>query len=330
MIANTLTKYDLGLLAEIGSRLDRDVYPRVLDSGIVMPSDVTAPNPTWATIEEKNHEQQGQRRSETRSWPRSPGWQGPSSGCRPPRQAAQFVCPDLAEQYRGELTALLQAYPSTRVWWQDDGFWLLSESALLSSLQQKALFLTGIPYARERIARAWGFWSGVPLHQPAWIGPRHTNFGDGSICAFEPEERTWSLGDSLVELLDYYTVWALRQLHLQIYGRWPGRQRAHLYYERALELRCDERCACGSSKAYSECCESADRQRDRLIDAIDFFRLGGSTRRPPEAIVAFAQTQQNPPSVTDFLPVQKISYKKHVYGLNRYLNPADIYYSLTS
>ncbi len=162
--------------------------------------------------------------------------------------------------------------------------------------------------------------------------PQTHELWDGSICAFEPGDGTWSLGDSLVELLDYYTIWALRQLHLRIYGRWPGRQRAHLYYERVLELRGDERCACGSIRAYSECCEEEDRQRDLLGDAVDFFRLGGDTRRPPKAIVAFVQTHQSPPSVTDLLPAQKLFYKKHVYGLDRYRyrNPANIYYSLTA
>ncbi len=89
--------------------------------------------------------------------------QGPPDGKGRPVEAGRPVkphrssAPDLAELYQGELTALLQAYPGTRIWRQDEGYWLLSESALLPSLQQKALFLTGIPYARGRIARAWGF-----------------------------------------------------------------------------------------------------------------------------------------------------------------------------
>jgi hypothetical protein len=178
---------------------------------------------------------------------------------------------------------------------------LLNQSALLSGLRQNAIFLTGACFARGMV-RSWGFW-GDPLAAPVWIGPRHTNFPDGSICAFEPRDGTWIFGDSLVLLLDLYTVWTLRQLHLQVLGRWPGYQAVAHPYERILELREDEYCGCGrTDRLYGECCRDKDLGRNRIADAVSFFFFsGGRLREPPEAIVQFAREARHPPKISDLL-----------------------------
>ena len=128
---------------------------------------------------------------------------------------------------------------------------------------------------------------------PAWIGPRHTNYPDGSICAYEPSDGTWSFGNPLVELFDLYSVWALRHLHLRTFGRWPGPQAVHRPYERLLELNPEEHCGCGSqARTYAECCRPEDFDGDRIRDAVDFmFWSGGTLRAPPLAVVDFAAGQ---------------------------------------
>lgn len=307
------------ILLEVGRQLDSDIFPSVFGGGIVLPSDATIPKTNWASKEPAN-EQQGQRRPETRTWSRASG------GQRPPSQTAPTVGTDLKEQYEKELTAVLQAYPSTRVWHEKDGLWLLTESALLPGLQQKAVFLAGIPYARTRIARAWGFWSRIPMHNTVWIGPRHTNFGDGSICAFEPLDGTWAPGDSILELLDLYSLWALRQLHLQVIGRWPGRQVAHSYFERFLELRSDEFCGCGSNKLYADCCQVADLARDLVADAVDFYRQGGNSRTPPDGVVEVIRSHKNPPRISELLPSKQLRYRKNIFGFDRFFHPAQLFY----
>jgi hypothetical protein len=158
--------------------------------------------------------------------------------------------------------------------------WLLSESAILDGLPQRALFVVGISFAWSMV-RSWGFWVS-PLETVRWIGPRHTNFFDGSICAFEPADGTWDFGDSLVELLDLYTVWALRHLHLQALGRWPGSQAVHHAIERILELREDEYCGCGGSgKKYADCCKARDSANSRIKDAVQYAL---TPRRPPRLL----------------------------------------------
>lgn len=287
------------VLREIGRQLDEDIFPCVKKGGIVAPSEAAVPTSIWT--EEKNYEKSGQRGPETRTWTRPARWERQANGRKPTSKAAPIVCPDLQAKYENELTVVHEAYPGTRVWQQAEGLWLMTESGLLPGLWQKALFLTGIPFVRTLTVRTWGFWMGVPLRYPTWIGPRHTNFPDGSVCAFEPGDCTWNLGDSILELLDLYTLWALRHLHLQVLGRWPGRQVAHHPYERITELREDESCGCGSDKLYGICCREKNLARDRVIDAVDFNLHTGGVRMPHDEVVSFIREQTGPPRLTDML-----------------------------
>jgi len=167
--------------------------------------------------------------------------------------------------------------------------WLWVPSPLIPGLRQHALFLLGICYA-EAYIRSWAFW-GDPLARPAWIGPRHTNFPDGSICAYEPSDGTWGFGEPLIALIDLYSVWAVRHLHLLIFGRWPGPQAVHLPYERLLEISPEEHCGCGQDRRYADCCRPRDLARDRIVDAVDFlFWSRGTLRSPPQAVMDFAMT----------------------------------------
>jgi hypothetical protein len=252
-------------------------------------------------VENRNDQASRQRRPEPRSWERTTGWQRQTRGSWTPRQTSSVVRAGLQEKYEAELVAVCKAYPGTKIWRQEEGLWLLVESSLLTGLQQSATFLIGISYAYAAV-RSWGFWR-AGLVDAIWIGPRHTNFTDGSICAFEPGDKTWFFDSPIVELLDFYTVWALRHLHLKIFGRWPGPQVVHHPYERILELRADEYCGCGvSGKLYGECCQTEDLARNQITDAIDFLRCtSGGIRKPPASIVSFVHEQRETPKLSDFV-----------------------------
>jgi hypothetical protein len=144
----------------------------------------------------------------------------------------------------------------------------------------------------------------------SWIGPRHTNFQDGSICAFSPDDGVWSEGDDLRTLLDLYSVWALRQLYLEVFGRWPGKQyglvgadyRVQAFY-RQRECRDDELCGCGSETLrYFECCKESDLKCD-VIGAMRLFLQtnpgGFESRKPPPALVSFIENRSALPSIAD-------------------------------
>ena len=59
---------------------------------------------------------------------------------------------------------------------------------------------------------SWAWW----LPALIWIGPRHTNYHPlGSICSFEPEDRTWQRGQLLITLLDLQVLWIVRHIFLR-------------------------------------------------------------------------------------------------------------------
>jgi hypothetical protein len=287
-------------LQQVGRQLDDYIFPRIKNGGIVMPSELAEPS-SIVGVENRNDKTSRQRRSEARSGKGTSGRQGPAGRSWTPRQTPPVVGTSLQAQYEDELGAVHEAYPGTQVWRQEEGVWLLTESSLLPGFQQRALFLTGISFAHA-IVRGWGFW-GCGAAGSTWIGPRHTNFPDGSVCAFEPTDGTWVIGDPIVELLDLYTLWALRHLHLQVFGRWPGYQAVCHPYERILEIRDDEHCGCGESdKLYGECCRDKDLARDRIADAVNFIvRSSGGLREPPSSVARFIREQINPPRFSDLL-----------------------------
>lgn len=195
------------------------------------------------------------------------------------------------------LSRICDYYPEARVWEQDGGFWLLAKGSPIANIGRKAVFLIAVS-TTHRLVRGWAFWESVIGHK--WIGPRHTNFPDGSICGFEPSDGTWKFGDPIINLLDIYSVWALRHLHLEIEGRWPGPQSVPQIYERLLELRDDELCGCGGSNLkYSDCCKASDYRANRIKEAVSFgFFSGWFHRYPPDNIWRFITELKQPPGLS--------------------------------
>jgi hypothetical protein len=186
--------------------------------------------------------------------------------------------------------------------------WLLARSSIISGLAGEATILVALPYRSGVGPRAWGFWTAGA--ETRWIGPRHTNFQDGSICAFSPDEGAWPEGGDLRTLLDLYRVWTLRHLHLEVFGRWPGKQYGlfgvdagvQAYY-RQRECNDDELCGCGSeTRRYSECCKPSDLQWDIFQVMPAFLRQtngGFQSRRPPPSVVGFIEGRSALPKIAD-------------------------------
>lgn len=59
--------------------------------------------------------------------------------------------------------------------------WLLARSSIIPGLARETTFFVTLPYRSGVGPRAWGFWATAGPSR--WIGPRHTNFEDDSICA---------------------------------------------------------------------------------------------------------------------------------------------------
>lgn len=288
----------INTLKNIGSQLDRNQYPCIHNGGIVKPGGSIIVTSTPG--EDIKYESNRQKRPTTGSRQRSTRRQRAPNRSRSSGAAPQFISPSLRTTYETELDELRAAYPETKIWFQAEGMWLLTESSVLLGLGKKATFLTAIPYSRLHIQKSWGFWT-TPIYSQ-WIGPRHTNFPDGSICAFNPNEGTWKPGDSLIKLLDLYTLWALRHEHLKIFGRWPGRQAVPHAYERITESKADELCGCDKKGLkYAECCQQHDMSRplEESFSLFMRFAQGNIHRSPPREICDFMMRRDTPPPISN-------------------------------
>lgn len=268
----------VAVLQEVARELDDERTVQVFDGGVVVPGWSERP-----ASEEKPNEQWNPRRSAARSRQGAARRQGPAGA------AARVGRVKLRQAYERDLPELTRAYPGTTIVPDDQGMWLLVRSAVLNGLDRHATFLVGIPFIEGVGPRAWGFWDASG--RQTWIGPRHTNFPDGSVCAFAAEDGIWSEGGSLVALLDLYSVWALRHLYLEHFGRWPGRQHALHPFYRLMEFREGELCSCGVPGArYFECCRPDDLRLDLAAAYRDFMRCNGaalSSRQPPPQVADF-------------------------------------------
>lgn len=275
-------------LREIGEQLDCNQFPHVYNGGIVKPggADVVPLTPG----EDINYVRSRTRGPATGSWERPSRWEGQTSQSRQTGNTSPLVSSSLHQHYEAELDSVKVAYPGTKVWKEAEGLWLLTESSVLPGLGKKAAFLTALPYSPLIAQRSWGFW--ITAISTEWIGPRHTNFPDGSVCAFEPTDGTWMPGDSLLQLIDLFSVWALRHEYLRLFGRWPGYQAVHSPYERITELKDDEFCGCNCpvKKRYADCCKRSDLQGSSVKDALRI-----CCRKPPEGIYDFIRRRDHPP-----------------------------------
>jgi hypothetical protein len=184
----------------------------------------------------------------------------------------------------------------------EQGMWLRVDSAVLHGIDRSATFLVFIPFDADKFPKAWGFWN-LP-HGPRWIGPRHTNFPDGDVCAFVPQSGAWLPGSNLDALVDLYSVWALRQLHLEVFGRWPGRQfSAHPFYALG-EFKPEELCSCDKNEPplrYGDCCRPEHLAMDLMQLKASFERKMGyplNSRTPPKFMIDYMTRKTDlPPPV---------------------------------
>lgn len=291
------------VLQEIGTQLDRNCFPTIHNGGVVVPSSVSVTATHLGTeMADATLRQIG---PSTGSRQGTASWEGTTRRSRPPRRSTSAARRRFQAYYEGQLTEVWTAYPQTKVWNQDEGMWLLTDSAVLNGLRKTATFLVWLPFEPGGRVKSWGFWTasiGV-----CWIGPRHTNWPDGDICAYTPADGTWRPGGNLVQLLDLNTLWALRHLYLQEFDRWPGYHSAPHPYERITELRDDEFCGCENGHLlYENCCKAADLAQDRPRIAIDFSRryMRNGLRSPPRDIVQFALRRSGPPRIRSFAGLQ--------------------------
>lgn len=292
------------VLLRIGAELDGHRQVRVRIGGIVAAD--TAPS--VETKETEDVERQAETRPAAGSRTRTARGQGKARRPRSSGSAPHLGSDDLRACYETQIGELQQAYPSAKVVASSEqGMWLQVESAVLDGIDRSATFLVAVPFVPGFHPRAWGFWnfnSGL-----RHIGQRHTNFPDGSICAYVPESGTWNEGGRLDALIDLYSVWAVRQLHLEFLRRWPGRQfSSHPFYSLA-EFKDDELCSCDKHeppRRYGECCKPEHLKVGWVALKAHFERTKGvrlSDRNPPQNIIDYINGAGELPPVGKVLAI---------------------------
>lgn len=232
--------------------------------------------PPGATGDEHVERQAHSRRSEAGSRPGSSG-RGPAEGEGPAGAPAPIVGqPGLSPDIQRDLRAAADAYPQMRVATAAEVSWLHTWARPVPGLRESAFLLTQYPFDIRYPVRSWAWWG-----EGIWIGPRHTNYPHGDICAHEPTDLTWTRRGSLVVLLDLHLVWIVRHIYLRRFGKWPGRQVLHTAHERLQENRPHELCGCGSSRAYATCCRHDDEEVDPVRALTEYMSRVGTARRMP-------------------------------------------------
>jgi hypothetical protein len=271
-----LADHLLKKLSELGQAIDIDRQFQVFDDGEVgIVNDLTE--------KESEDERQGTRGSATGSR------QGAAGSRRPTGEArARLGLIDQQVVQLARLEDLWRAYPTDFVL-GDHGLWIIVKSRPLGHAGPQVTFVIGYPHATEIEPKAWAFWKLGEF--PKFVGPRHTNFPDASICAFGPDD--WERSDGVVALVDFYSTWLIRQLYFQNFGRWPGKQHGASPLYRRTEFLPEEWCGCGSGERYGGCHQVADALLSDEAAAAEHRKVMGSDygpRRPPKSIMQFARS----------------------------------------
>lgn len=274
----------MALLLDIGECLETGVPLRAYDGGRILPDH--APVDFINQLgDRRNSNDKGKRARGSSAGPGrgSSGWKGPAHRPGPPAPDAPHLGgEDLTEVARQQVGEVQQSYRSARVWTSPDAFWV---SAIIEPIDDEpigAYLATRYPIASTELVQSWAWWT-----HGIWIGPRHTNYSDGSICSFDLRQRTWDRSRPLRDLWDLHSLWVARHMYLRRYRRWPGPQHVGTPMERYFEQAPDELCGCDSQSSlrYRQCCLSSDAEFVKSLP--EFARRRPRRRSPPRAVIAY-------------------------------------------
>lgn len=280
----------LVLLQRIGEELDQHQTIRVFRGGVVQPSTgCSSPHMLGEVSADE-----GTRKPAGSERPATGQGQGSAEGnparARPGPPAGQVlrergVEPKLVADIEGATDAQ-DGYPQLRARLAGPIIWFEGELEPVPGLGRAARVRVAYPMDVTIHLHAWAWWK-----NGKWIGPRHTNFGDGSICAYELTDRSWTRARPLVYYLDQVTGWITRHTYLAEFHRWPGQQVLHTARERLIQHQPGEICgACRSGCPYEECHKPADMQLSRLVIDKEYRRhYGRNEQRPPQTELGFQE-----------------------------------------
>lgn len=253
----------------------------------------------------------GERQDVHRPEPRQgQGRQGPPRG---PRQSRRGSSDPAGAVLRGELLTapatgqLRTHYPGARVWREVGGNGTLLAVSIfpLGWEGPQADFAVAVPADPRHRVLAWGFWrvDGGAV----WIGSKHTNYPDGSACAFPADSGVWTEADGITPYVDRLAEWSFRHIFLDAEGMWPGIQEgAHVYY-RLRHTHPHECCTrCSTLQRYENCCRSIDQAEFANHHPAEFVAIYGcdvGEQRPHSRLAEWIlQRHGQPPAMSRIHP----------------------------
>lgn len=275
-----LTEAQLAHLRTVGLAIDGGRQPTVFNGGFVGFSDETESEVMKDVAGQEAGSQSGP-------------WSGRRARARSGAQAADHPFrSDALEADHGAGFRILAQHYEALAFEDRNGLWVVVKSHPLGRSGPEVHFLIAFPLDQRMAPRAWAFVRIGPHAQ--LMSLKHTNFPDASICAFTPEHRPWPNSEGLLGLVDIYVLWAVRKLHRDHFGWWPGPQIGPCAHYRLREFDAREDCGCGSSKRYGVCCLGADMLADPQKAEVEFrqlFRGAYDDRRPPEHVIIAARSR---------------------------------------
>ncbi len=231
-------------------------------------------------------------------------WQGTAGrqGATPdPEPAGSYRGQPLIERYLRFRPEILLYYPQARFQTVEGGLWIMTQICPIG--RGGPLFWVCLFLPDNLVFGPKAFAFAEIGKSPRPVGPRHTNFPDGSICALTDDDDAWRPNDSPLVLLNLYAQWLVGQLFLEIEGYWPGPQVGLSAVYRSVEFLPPEWCHCGGEKRYGECHSGAD-----LVE-VAISKLQGkyeplAARSVPDPIIAFARSGWRSPPPQGYMLTQ--------------------------
>jgi hypothetical protein len=282
-----LAEAQLAHLRTVGVAIDGHQQPTVFDGGLVGFSDATESEVMKDVAQGQAHRSPAGSRQGRRARPR-----------RAPAPDYAFRS-DALELAHGANFRRLATHYEASAFEDRNGVWVAVSGKPLGHRGPAIHFLIAVPVDERLSPRAWAFEKLGP--RARLMSLKHTNFPDASVCAFPHGHWPWPNPAGLLGLVDIYVLWAVRKLHRDHFGWWPGPQVGPCAHYRLREFDRREQCGCGSNKRYGECHLAPDLLEDPKAAAAEFrrqFECDYDDRRPPETVMAAARARWGqPPSM---------------------------------
>lgn len=300
---HSLSPRQLAHVREVGSALFEGRGLQAFDDGVIDVVHSTQPQDAKGNF---NGERQGFQRPTKGSRQGRQGTSGGEGQPRSPHSLRAVIRRDFLDVEA--LTELRRHYSSVRRWKEvsGTGVWLAVSIFPLGRGGPQADLIIAVPRDPAVFILSWGFWR--IDGRVVWIGPKHTNYPCGSICAFPAGSGVWTEGHGIRAYVDRLAEWIMRHLYLDAEGLWPGAHEGlHIYY-RLRHTHPHECCTrCRSLNRYEECCRGIDQLEVRDRDRGHFVNLYGcdvGDQRPHSRLFAWAQhMRRHPPSMSRIHPV---------------------------